>query len=242
MNKSFEEGLALASEIVNFYKDEVHNGVEAILIPPYIHLASVGRLLDHAQVQLGAQNCHQELSGAYTGEVSAAMLKSVGAQYVVLGHSERRQYFGEQETLLAQKIHAALSASLTPIYCVGETKEEREAQRHFEVIEAQIEGALAGFDATQLANLVIAYEPVWAIGTGLTASPEQAQEVHAFIRMLLEKHFGAAFAQQISILYGGSVNPANAAELFSKSDIDGGLVGGASLKSRDFVNIIQAFS
>lgn len=241
MNKSFEEGLALASEIINFYKDEVHNGVEAVLIPPFVHLVSVGRLIEHPKVVLGAQNCHQMSSGAYTGEVSAVMLNSVGVQYVILGHSERRQYFGENEELLSSKISAALSASLKPIYCVGETKEEREADRHFQVIELQIEGALSGFKPEELEELVIAYEPVWAIGTGLTASPEQAQEVHAFIRSLLEKRFGSTFAQHVPILYGGSVNPSNAAELFSKADIDGGLVGGASLKSRDFVNIIQAF-
>lgn len=241
MNKSFEEGLALASEIVNFYKDEVHSDVEAVLIPPFIHLVSVGRLLDHPHVQLGAQNCHQEVSGAYTGEVSAAMLTSAGAQYVILGHSERRQYFGEEEGLLAKKIRTALAAGLKPIYCVGETKEEREDNSHFDVIESQVEGALSVFSAEELKTLVIAYEPVWAIGTGLTASPEQAQEVHAFIRNLLEKRFGASFSQLVPILYGGSVNPTNAAELFSKRDIDGGLVGGASLKSRDFINIIQSF-
>lgn len=241
MNKSFEEGLALASEIVNQYKDEIHSQVEAVLIPPFIHLASLGRLLDHPQVKLGAQNCHEMPSGAYTGEISVGMLQSVGVQYVILGHSERRQYYGENETLLEVKIRSVLESGLIPIYCVGETKEEREGNRHFEVIQAQILGALKPFTSEALSTLVIAYEPVWAIGTGLTASPEQAQEVHAFIRLLISQHFSPALADKVSILYGGSVNPGNAQDLFSRPDIDGGLVGGASLKSRDFLNIIKSF-
>ncbi len=240
MNKTYQEGLALASEIVNLFKDEVHSSVEAVIIPPFIHLASIGKLLDHPLVKLGAQNCHQMESGAYTGEIAPGMLSSVGVKYVILGHSERRQYFGESESLLAAKISAVLKAGLIPIYCVGETKDERESDRHFEVIKSQVLGALSGFQILELQHLVIAYEPVWAIGTGLTATPAQAQEVHAFIRSLLAEHLDANLATQVPILYGGSVNAANAAELFSSPDIDGGLVGGASLKSRDFITIVKA--
>ncbi len=241
MNKNFEDGLSLCSEIVNMVADEVRGDVEVILIPPFVQIHAISQLLKgKAHMATGAQNCHQAASGAFTGEISAPMLASSGAQYVIVGHSERRQYFGETEGVLFEKMQAVLANGMRPIYCVGELKEEREAGKHFEVIGRQLKEALKGLNADQMKHTVIAYEPVWAIGTGLTASPEQAQEVHLFIRNILADLFGHEIAQNTTIQYGGSVNPANAAELFAKADIDGGLVGGASLKSRDFVEIVKA--
>lgn len=241
MNKNFEDGLSLCSEIVHMVADEVRTDVEVVLIPPFVHIHAVSQLVKaNPLLATGAQNCHQATSGAYTGEVSAAMLASSGAQYVIVGHSERRQYFGETESLLFEKLLAVLANGMKPIYCVGELKEEREAGKHFEVIGRQLTEALKGLSAEQMKQTVVAYEPVWAIGTGLTASPDQAQEVHLFIRKTLATLFGDEIAQNTTIQYGGSVNAANAAELFAKPDIDGGLVGGASLKSRDFVEIVKA--
>lgn len=241
MNKNFEDGLSLCSEIVNMVADEVRGDVEVVLFPPFVHLHAVGQLLkSKPHMACGAQNCHQSASGAYTGEISAEMLASSGAQYVIVGHSERRQYFGESEVLLLEKLKAVLGQGMKPIYCVGELKEERESGVHFTVIGKQIKEALQGLTAAEMQQTVVAYEPVWAIGTGLTASPDQAQEVHVFIRAQLATLFGAEIAESTTIQYGGSVNPGNAAELFAKADIDGGLVGGASLKSRDFVEIVKA--
>jgi triosephosphate isomerase len=241
MNKTFEEGMALTSEVVNMVKDEVNSSkVTAILIPPFIHLHSVAALAASTAVAVGAQNCHQAASGAYTGEVSVSMIKSTGATYVILGHSERRAYFGETNTLLAQKTDAVLKENLLPIYCCGETLEERNAGKHFDVIRSQVAEGLFHVSAEQINNVVIAYEPVWAIGTGVTASTAQAQEIHAFIRQLLTEKYGNEVAQQIRILYGGSVKPDNAADLFSQVDIDGGLIGGAALQSRSFVDIVKA--
>lgn len=241
MNKNFEDGLSLCSEIVNMVADEVRGEVEVVLIPPFVHIHAVSQLLKaKPHMATGAQNCHQAVSGAYTGEISAALLASAGTQYVIIGHSERRQYFGETEAILFEKLQAVLAQGMKPIYCVGELKEEREAGKHFEVIGRQLTDALKALTAEQMQQTVVAYEPVWAIGTGLTASPDQAQEVHVFIRKILSDLFGADIAQNTTIQYGGSVNPANASELFAKPDIDGGLVGGASLKSRDFVEIVKA--
>jgi triosephosphate isomerase len=241
MNKTFEEGMALTSEVVNMVKDEVNSSkVTAILIPPFIHLHSVAALAASTAVAVGAQNCHQSASGAYTGEVSVSMIKSTGATYVILGHSERRAYFGETNALLAQKTDTVLKENLLPIYCCGETLEERNASKHFDVIRSQVAEGLFHLSAEQINNVVIAYEPVWAIGTGVTASTAQAQEIHAFIRQLLTEKYGNEVAQQIRILYGGSVKPDNAADLFSQVDIDGGLIGGAALQSRSFVDIVKA--
>lgn len=241
MNKNFEDGLSLCSEIVNMVADEVRGDVEVVLIPPFVHLHAVSQLLKgKAHMAAGAQNCHQAVSGAYTGEIAAELLASAGAQYVIIGHSERRQYFGENEVLLLEKLKAVLHAGMKPIYCVGELKEERESGCHFEVIGRQVKDALQGLSPDEMKQTVVAYEPVWAIGTGLTASPDQAQEVHVFIRKVLSEIFGHEIAELTTIQYGGSVNPANAAELFAKADIDGGLVGGASLKSRDFVEIVKS--
>jgi triosephosphate isomerase len=243
MNKSFDEGLSLCSEIVNMVADEVHSQVEVALIPPFIHLHAVAQLVKgQKQIAVGAQNCHAAVSGAFTGEVSAEMIASAGATYVLVGHSERRQYFGEDATVLIDKMKAAFRAGLQPIYCVGESKTEREANQYFQVIENQLTDVLAQFSEAEMRQTVLAYEPVWAIGTGLTASPEQAQEVHQFIRQVIARLFNQQLADSLTIQYGGSVNAANAAELFAKPDIDGGLVGGASLKSRDFVEIVKAMA
>ncbi len=243
MNLDYEKGLSLFSEIVNMVKDEVVGNQEVIVCSPAIHLYSIGKLASPvANVSVGAQNIHQAEAGAYTGEISATQVKSTGADYVILGHSERRAYFGETDALLAEKTNAALQHGLSPIFCIGETKEEREGGNFFEVIKVQLEGGVFHLSSEEFAKVVLAYEPVWAIGTGLTASPEQAQEVHAFIRETVAAKYGAGIADDTTILYGGSANPGNAKDLFSQKDIDGGLIGGASLKSRDFLDIVKVFN
>ncbi|MBL1408346.1 triose-phosphate isomerase [Sphingobacterium faecale] len=243
MNLGYEEGVSLFSEIVNMVKDEVIGNQEVVVCSPFIHLSSIAKLgASVPNVHIGAQNIHQAESGAYTGEVSASQVKSVGAQYVILGHSERRAYFGETDALLAEKLNAALKHGLKPIFCIGETKEERESGRFFDVIKTQLEAGVLHLGQDDFASVVLAYEPVWAIGTGLTASPEQAQEVHAFIRETIAQQYGAEVADATTILYGGSANPSNASTLFAQKDIDGGLIGGASLKSRDFLEIVKVFN
>jgi triosephosphate isomerase len=240
MNGTLDETQILASEVVNMYKDEVNNGVIAVLIPPFVGIGEVLRLARGSEIKVGAQNCHQEASGAYTGEVSAPILASFGVTYVIIGHSERREYFAEDNFLLAKKVDQAQAHRLTPIYCCGETLAQRENGLHFQVIEQQVKEGLFHLSAEKIQQTVIAYEPVWAIGTGKTASAEQAQEIHAFIRSLVAKTYTPAIADSLSILYGGSVKPNNAAELFAMADIDGGLIGGAALKSRDFTDICKA--
>jgi triosephosphate isomerase len=243
MNLDYNEGLSLFSEVINMVKDEVTGSQQAVVCSPFIHLHSLVKLAKgYDKVSVGAQNAHQAESGAYTGEISAKMIKSVGAEYVILGHSERRQYFGETNELLAKKVDIALQHDLTPIFCIGETLQEREADQHFRIIKSQLEEGVFHLDEEQFANLVIAYEPVWAIGTGKTATSDQAQEIHAFIRIEIAAKYGEKLANGISILYGGSCNPKNAPELFAQPDIDGGLIGGASLKSRDFVDIAKVFN
>jgi len=242
MNKTFEEAQALVSEVVNMVKDEVNNDAQVVLCPSFPYLATVSKTIDGNQnVLLGAQNCHQNESGAYTGEVSAAMLQSVGVKYVILGHSERRQYFYEDDQVLEAKVKAALKQGLQPIFCIGESLEQREQDLTFSILETQLKEGLFHVSNEEFERVVIAYEPIWAIGTGKTASSQQAQEVHAFIREQIARHYDAEAAQNTTILYGGSCNPGNAAELFACPDIDGGLIGGASLKSRDFVDIIKSF-
>jgi triosephosphate isomerase len=217
-----------------------HHTVQVILAPAYIHIPTVCQLLgDTPGFSVAAQNMHEAEQGAFTGEVSAAMLTSYGVTHVIIGHSERRQIFGESHERLAAKVSKALAHALTPIFCIGETLEEREAGNTFQVIESQLSKGLFHLTSAEMARCIIAYEPVWAIGTGKTASPDQAQEVHAFIRTLIQKQY-AHIADTISILYGGSVNPGNAADIFSRPDIDGGLVGGSSLKVEDFMQIIKA--
>lgn len=240
MNKTAEEAQGLVSEIVNIHRDEINNGAEVVIIPPFVHLSGTYSLIKNSAVKLGAQNCSEHESGAYTGEISAAMLVSHNVSYVIIGHSERRQYFGETNALLAKKVDVALKHNLTPIYCCGETHEQRNAGEHFNVNEAQITEGLFHLNADEMKKVVIAYEPVWAIGTGVTASSAQAQEVHAFIRSTIVKKYGTEVAQSITIQYGGSMKPENAAELLAQPDIDGGLIGGAALKSRDFIEIIKA--
>lgn len=242
MNKTFEEAQALASEVVNMVQDEVNNEAQVVLCPSFPFLPVISKAIaGSTNIHVGAQNCHQQESGAYTGEVSAPMLKSVGVAYVILGHSERRQYFQEDNQLLEAKVKAVLKQGLKPIFCIGESLEQREQDLTFSVLETQLKEGLFHVSNEEFEQVVIAYEPIWAIGTGKTASSQQAQEVHAFIREQIARAYDAEAAQNTTILYGGSCNPANARELFACPDIDGGLIGGASLKSRDFVDIIKAF-
>ena len=241
MNKTFEEANILASEVMGMVADEVKGNVKVIFCTPFPYLHPIKNLLgNNSRISVGAQNCSEHESGAYTGETSAVMLKSMNIPYVILGHSERRQYFGEDGKLLAKKVDVALKNNLIPIFCCGEPLEVREKNGHEALVKKQVEESLFHLDAAQLQKVVIAYEPVWAIGTGKTATSQQAQEMHAVIRKHLAGKFGASVADSISILYGGSVNAANAKELFSCPDVDGGLVGGASLKSREFTEIIKS--
>lgn len=242
MNLNLEEGQKLTSEIVNMLRDEKENDVTVVINPPFVHLYTVKKLIgDNSQVFLGAQNCSDKSSGAFTGEISAGMLASFGAKYVILGHSERREYFKESNEVLTEKTKQALANGLTPIFCCGEPLDIREAGTHEDYVKQQLTESLFGFSEEEISKIVIAYEPIWAIGTGKTASSEQAQDMHAALRAHLASKYGQAIADNISILYGGSCNPSNAKELFSKPDVDGGLIGGASLKSRDFVDIIKSF-
>ena len=236
MNTLPAEGLELVKNVIA-KSAEVCECVDFIVCPPFTHLAQVAEAAAGSRVAVGAQNCAAEAKGAYTGEVSAEMIASLGVKYVILGHSERREYYGET---LNKKMAQAYANGLTPIYCVGERLEEREAERHFEVVKAQIEEVVFNLTEEQFASLVIAYEPVWAIGTGKTATAEQAEEIHAYIRKVLAEKFGAA-AEQTAILYGGSCKPTNAAEIFAKENVDGGLIGGASLKAEDFIGIGKGF-
>ena len=241
MNMDYSEGIAAFSEIVNMVRDEKNGDQIAIICAPYIHLNSLAQL-SSGIVKIGAQNCHQNESGAFTGEISAKMIKSTGCEYVIIGHSERRQYFAESDTLLAEKTLIALKNDLTPIFCIGETLDERNNGSYYHVLESQLENGVFTLSAADFAKVILAYEPVWAIGTGLTATPEQAQDIHAFIRSKIDAKYGMNVADDTTILYGGSCNPKNAAELFSQHDIDGGLIGGASLKSRDFTDIVKTFN
>jgi triosephosphate isomerase (TIM) len=238
MNKTAADGVALIKDIVA----EVGrvDTVDIVVCPPFTALESAARALEGQSVKLGAQNMHPEKNGAYTGEVAAEMLRALFVSHVILGHSERRTYFGETDAFINKKVVAALASQLKPILCVGETLAEREAGSTLAVVQRHVEGGLAGVTAEQITNVVIAYEPVWAIGTGKVATTAQAQEVHAFIRDLLTKLYGAPLAQKVRILYGGSMKPSNAPELLTEKDIDGGLIGGASLEARSFVDLVKA--
>ena len=240
MNKTLQEGIALAKELNEALANEKPN-CDVIICTPFIHLASVTPLVDAAKIGVGAENCADKASGAYTGEVSAEMVASTGAKYVILGHSERRAYYGETVAILEEKVKLALANGLTPIFCIGEVLEEREAGKHFEVVDAQIKESLFDLSAEDFGKIVLAYEPVWAIGTGKTASAEQAEEIHAHIRATLAAKYGQEIADNCTILYGGSCNGGNAKELFSKPNVDGGLIGGASLAVDKFMPIIEAF-
>ena len=240
MNKTLEEAKILTTEIMGMVADEVKGNVTVVLCVPFPYLLPIKNLLgNNPRIFVGAQNSSEHESGAYTGEVSTPMLKSMDIPYVILGHSERRQYFGEAGKLLAKKVDVAQKHGLIPIFCCGEPLEVREKGDHENLVKQQVEESLFHLDATALQKIVIAYEPVWAIGTGKTATAQQAQDMHAIIRKHIASKYGQGTADNISILYGGSVNAANAKELFSCADVDGGLVGGASLKSRDFTDIIK---
>ena len=237
MNKTVGEALALVEELKKDLAGESH--VDVVLCPPFTALQAVAQAIKGTKIDLGAQNAHAEKSGAFTGEVSVEMLREVGCHYVILGHSERRQYFKESDELVNKKAKAVLAAGLHPIVCVGELLQQREAGQMQQVGETQVRGSLAGFSANDFLNSVVAYEPVWAIGTGKTATPAQAQEVHALIRGVLKSMADDHVAQSVRIQYGGSVKASNAKALFGQVDIDGGLIGGASLDARSFVDIVR---
>ena len=240
MNTTVPEGIELAKAVVA-KSAEVPAEVGLIIATPFTHLCPVAEVLKGTRVELSAQNCADKEKGAYTGEVSVSMLASTGAQWTILGHSERRQYDGETDAKLVEKTRLALAAGLKVILCVGENLDEREAGKHFEVVTEQTKAVLYNFTAEDMKNIVVAYEPVWAIGTGKTATAEQAQEIHACIRKVLADQFGAQVADDTTILYGGSCKPSNAKELFAQPDIDGGLIGGAALKAEDFIGIAVSF-
>ena len=240
MNENLQEGIILAKEINTALEaDKPNCGV--VICTPFIHLASVAQVLNKSLVSLGAENCADKEKGAYTGEVSAAMVKSTGAEYVILGHSERRQYYNETPEILKEKVRLALDNGLKVIFCCGETLEEREAEKQNAIVKAELENSVFNLSSTDWENIILAYEPIWAIGTGKTATSDQAEEMLAYIRSIVAEKYGRESADDTTILYGGSCNPGNAAELFSKPDIDGGLIGGASLKTSDFKAIIDAW-
>lgn len=239
MNKTFPEGIDLINQIIK--KSDSVNNVQLIIAPPFILTSEAAKLIKDCNIGLAGQNCSDQVQGAYTGEVSASMLKSTGADYVILGHSERRAYYQETDGIIQEKIKLSLGNNLTPIVCCGEVLKERENGEHFEVVAKQIKGMFEGISSEQFKNIIIAYEPVWAIGTGKTASPEQAQEMHQFIRETIKNSYGSELANNLSILYGGSCKPSNAKELFANPDVDGGLIGGASLIADDFIAIANSF-
>lgn len=239
MNKTLDEARALTAEVISLAAAEVKGNAKVILCVPFPYLVLTKAQLGNSPVQVGAQNCSEHDAGAYTGEVSAPMLKSMGIPYVILGHSERRQYFGEDGKLLAKKVDKALANNITPLFCCGEPLEVREAGTHEALVRKQVQEGLFHLSSEDIRKVIIAYEPVWAIGTGKTATTQQAQDMHLVIRKQLAAKYGEFVAEAIPILYGGSVKPDNAKELFSCPDVDGGLVGGASLKARDFVDIVK---
>jgi len=237
MNNSVKESVSLAREIAASVDDV--KGREIVIAPPFTSLYPVSKEIEGSKVKLSAQNLFWKENGAYTGEISASMLKDAGCEYVIIGHSERRQFFGEIDESVNQKIKTAMKYNLNPIVCAGETLEEREKGKTFEVIRRQVEKEFAGLSASEIKNIVIAYEPVWAIGTGKTATPKQANEVHLFIRNLIKEFFNREISDNLSILYGGSVKPDNIKGLMEQGEIDGALVGGASLKGIDFLKLVK---
>ena len=240
MNKTFGE----AEDLINVIASELEKTelkCEVVVCPPSVYLEMASDYADESQLSVGAQNVSNHESGAYTGEIAAGMLASMDMDYCIVGHSERRKYYGETDVLIAEKINKLLDHNIKPIYCCGELLEEREKKTHFDVVRQQLNEGLFDLSEEEFSNVVIAYEPVWAIGTGLTASPEQAQEMHAFIRDLVADAYNREIADATTILYGGSCNAANSKELFSQKDVDGGLIGGASLKQDDFIKIATSF-
>ena len=240
MNKNLQEGIQLAKEVNEVLANETPN-CDVVICTPFMHLASVTPLVDASKIGVGAEDCADKESGAYTGEVSASMIASTGAKYVILGHSERRAYYHETSATLKDKVKLAIANGLTPIFCVGEVLEEREAEKQNTVVKSQLSEALFDLSAEDFSKIIVAYEPVWAIGTGKTASSDQAQEMHAFIRSVISEKYGKEVADNTSILYGGSCKASNAKELFANPDVDGGLIGGASLKAEDFKGVIDGF-
>lgn len=240
MNKNLQEGLALAKELDETLKGKTLN-CDVVIGTPFIHLASIASAIDTAKVGLSAQNCADKASGAYTGEVSVKMIASTGAKYVILGHSERREYYGETSEILNDKVALALEAGLTPIYCCGEALDVRESGKQNEYVIKQLKETVFKLSEEDFKKIVIAYEPIWAIGTGVTASSAQAQEMHKALREAIAENYNTAVADATSILYGGSCKASNAPELFANPDVDGGLIGGASLAVADFMGIIDAF-
>ncbi|HSV87656.1 MAG TPA: triose-phosphate isomerase [Bacteroidales bacterium] len=246
MNLNLESGRKLVAEVCNLLKqtnpDKISEKPEVVFFPPFVFITEVAKIAENIPgVGVGVQNISHEEKGAYTGEVSASMVRSCGATYTLIGHSERRTYFKEDDNLLARKLEVAIRNGLTPVYCCGEIISERKAGKHFEVVGEQMTTALFWMNKAEFEKIVIAYEPVWAIGTGVTATPLQAQEMHAFIRTLISEKFGNETGQKTTILYGGSCNAQNAAELFSQPDVDGGLIGGASLNASEFFAIVNSF-
>ena len=240
MNNDLKASKSLVKKIAKSVKKKTLKNTRVIVAPAFVNLERTTKKAKGSKVEVAAQNMHFEKSGAFTGEISAEMLQAVGVNIVILGHSERREYFGETDSLLAKKVDAALANGMEIIFCFGEVLEDRKANKHFEVVESQIKNALFHLKADAWKNIILAYEPVWAIGTGETATPEQAQEMHAFIRKIVTEKYTTEVAEEVSILYGGSVKPANAKEIFSKNDVDGGLIGGAALNNEDFKAIINA--
>ncbi len=240
MNNDKNETKILIADLKESLKGVALENTRVIIAPAFVFLQRTAKKIKNSKLEVAAQNMHQEESGAYTGEVSAKMLKSVGVNTVILGHSERREYFGETDALLTKKVNRALQHKLEVIFCFGEKLEDRKSGNHFEVVKAQLKNALFHLNSEDWQHIILAYEPVWAIGTGETASPEQAQEIHAFVRELVAERYISDVSEEVSILYGGSVKPANAKEIFSKEDVDGGLIGGAALHADDFLAIINA--
>lgn len=241
MNTTVEEAKKLTSEVVDILANEKENDAIVVLCPPHPYLGMTRRDIGDNQISVGAQNCHEADSGAFTGEVAASMLKGMGVDYVIIGHSERREHFNESDELLAKKVSKVLEQDLVPIFCCGESLKIRESGNHAEFVKKQLTDGLFHLSLNEMKTLVIAYEPIWAIGTGKTASSDQAQEMHKELRGHLATKFGDEIAGEVPILYGGSVKPSNAVEIFGQPDVDGGLVGGASLNSRDFADIVKAF-
>lgn len=239
MNLLPDEGYQLIGDLKNFCEGIELKNAEVVVAPPFLHLAKAAELTAGTAINIAAQNCSDQLSGAYTGEVSVEMLAAVGVNWVIIGHSERREYYGDTDSFINGKLERAIEQEMVPVLCVGEVLADRKAGKQEEVVASQLQGALEGFSAEDVSKMVIAYEPVWAIGTGETASPEQAQEVHAFIRKYLLDNYSASVAESVSILYGGSVKPENAREIFGQQDVDGGLIGGASLKYEAFAKLIE---
>ncbi len=241
LNTTVDAAKTLAKEVADIANAELPDGVIVVVCPPAVNMYPVNEVISGSKVALGAQNCYTKQSGAFTGETAPEMIKAIGGEYVIIGHSERREYFGEDDTFVGDKVKLILENEMTPLFCCGETLEQREAGIHFDFVKSQITNSLFDLSEADFKKVVIAYEPIWAIGTGVTASTEQAQEMHKELRDHLASKFGQAVADEISILYGGSCKPGNAPELFACADVDGGLIGGASLVAKDFIEIAKSF-